>query len=92
MFTLKCCILNKSIDKTVDLYMQPNELMEQSILCAMFQLPTEKETKLGELSLRNIFHILLLNNKTVIHSKLYLLNKFLQHKMVWEFVFTKFGK
>ncbi len=82
MFTLKCCIPNEWVDKTVDSNMQPNETMEQSILGAMVQLLNGKEKKLAELSSKEIYHILLLNNKSVISLMSYWLNKYPQYNIV----------
>ncbi len=58
MFTLKSCMPNRCMDKTV------NQTLEQSILDAMFQLSNDKQKKLVGLSLKEIYNILL-NNKTL---------------------------
>ncbi len=88
MFTLKSCIPNEWMDKAVDLDMSFNQTMEQSILDAMFRLPNDKQKKLGELSSKEIYNILLLNNKTMISSKSYWLKKFPQHNIVREKCFS----
>jgi exonuclease III len=86
MFTIKSCmpkewmenaVSNQSNDETF------NENVEEKILNKIFRLPNGKKKALCELSSKDLYNILLLNNQVTITSKKYWLQKFPDYNIDW---------